>query len=142
MSAPWESGELDELFFYSRIRAKQWLEDELLALVIEGNLGAEGAAEELIALLLQAGAEPIRGVILDLRKVTFLPSKVLPALMSLRTELTKRGGILAITAPTDRIGRLLGLVGLEKAILISADAEEVYRAVRSCLGGDSPAGAG
>ena len=124
MSAPWESGELDELFFYSRIRAKQWLEDELLALVIEGNLGAEGATEELIALLLQAGAEPIRGVILDLRKVTFLPSKVLPALVSLRQQVAKRGGIVAVVAPTDRIARLLTLVGMEKAFYITQDPEE------------------
>ncbi len=134
MPAPWESGELDELYFYTRIKVRQWLDNEILVLVVEGHLGTEGAAQELAALLAQAaGNSQVRGVILDLRKVTFLPSKVLPALVSLRTQLARRGGTLAIVAPSDRINRLLGLVGMEKAILISPDAEEAYAAIRKSL---------
>lgn len=134
MPAPWESGELDELYFYTSIKVRQWLDNEILVLVVEGHLGTEGAAQELAALLVQAaGSSQVRGVILDFRKVTFLPSKVLPSLVSLRTQLARRGGILAIVAPSDRINRLLGLVGMEKAILISPDAEEAYAAVRKSL---------
>lgn len=133
MPAPWESGELDELYFYTRIKVQQWLDREVLVLVVEGHLGTEGADRELAALLLQAAAQPVRGVVLDFRKVTFLPSKVLPSLVSLRTQLAKRGGILAIVAPTERVNRLLALVGMEKTILIGPDAEEVYAAVRKGL---------
>ena len=134
MPAPWESGELDELYFYTRIKVRQWLDNEILVLVVEGHLGTEGADQELTALLVQAaGSSQVRGVILDFRKVSFLPSKVLPALVSLRTQLAKRGGILAIVALSDRVNRLLGLVGMEKAILISPDAEEAYAAVRKGL---------
>ncbi len=133
MPVPWESGELDELYFYTRIKVRQWLDREVLVLVVEGHLGTEGAGRELAALLLQAATQPVRGVVLDFRKVTFLPSKVLPSLVSLRTQLAKRGGILAIVAPTERVNRLLGLVGMEKAILIGPDAEEVYEAVRKGL---------
>lgn len=135
MPAPWESEQLDQLFFYSRVRVRQWRGGEILALVVEGHLDAEGAAGEFASLLMQAAIEPVRGVILDLQEVTFLPSKVLPALVSLRTTLTQRGGMLAIVSPTERLGRLLGLLGMEKAILIGPDAEAVYASVRGCLEG-------
>ena len=134
MQAPWETEGLDELYFYSRIRVRQWMGEDLMALVVEGHLGADGATEEFISLLFKAAAEPLRGAVLDLRKVTFLPSKVLPALVSLRTQLAKRGGILAIVAPTDRINRLLGLVGMEKAIYITQEPEEAYGAVKKASG--------
>ena len=133
MPAPWESQNPDRLYFYSRLKVRQWLDGEIKVLIVAGHLGEEGASEEFTSLLRQAGEEPFRGVILDLRNVSFLPSKVLPALVALRTELTQRGGMPAIVAPTERLNRLLGLVGMEKAVLITSDPEAAYDAVRKCL---------
>jgi anti-anti-sigma factor len=139
MPAPWETEGLDEIFFYSRIKVRQWLGEGILALVIEGHLGTEGAAEELTSLLVKAGSEPVRGVVLDMRKVTHLPSKILPAMVSLRSSLAKRGGIVAVVAPGERVNRLLGLVGMEKAIFVSPEPEEAYQAARKASGRwDSP----
>jgi anti-anti-sigma factor len=139
MPAPWETEGLDELYFYSRIKVRQWIGESIAALVIEGHLGLEGAAEEFVALLTKAAAEPVRGVVLDMRKVTHLPSKILPPLVSLRQQVAKKGGIVAVVAPSERINRLLGLVGMEKAIFITSDPEEAYEAARKASGRwDSP----
>ncbi len=130
MSAPWEVDGLDELFFYSRISVRQWMEDRVLALVIEGHLGTEGADEELTSVLVKAAEEPVHGVVLDMRKVTHLPSKILPALIALRQRIAQRGGIVAVVAPSERIDRLLALVGMEKTFYITQDPEEAYSVVK------------
>jgi anti-anti-sigma factor len=141
MPAPWEIEGLDQLYFYSRIKVRQWMGEKLLALVVEGHLAQDGATEEFISVIFKAAAEPVRGVVLDLRKVTFLPSKVLPALVSLRQQVAKRGGIVAVVAPTDRIARLLTLVGMEKAFYITQDPEEAYGVAKRASGRwDKPEG--
>ncbi len=130
MSVPWESEGLEELYFYSRIRVRQWVGEKVLALVIEGHLGADGAGGELTSVLVKAAEEPVRGVVLDMRKVTHLPSRILPALVALRQNMAKKGGIVAVVAPSERIDRLLMLVGMEKAFYITQDPEEAYGAVK------------
>jgi len=130
MEVPWDSDGLDELFFYSRIRVRQWMDEKVLALVIEGHLGADGADGELNSVLIKAAEEPVRGVVLDMRKVTHLSSRILPALVALRQNTARKGGIIAVVAPSERIDRLLTLVGMEKTFYITQDPEEAYSVVR------------
>jgi len=131
--APWDAEQLDQLYYYTELRVRQWLDGGLLVLVIEGHLGSAEAAGEFTALLLQAGEAPIRGVVLDMRLVSFVPSKALPGLIALRTRLAQRGGLLAVVAGGERLSRVLGLVGLEKAILITPDPRRAWQAARECM---------
>jgi anti-anti-sigma factor len=130
MAVPWESEGLDQLYFYSLIRVRQWTGEGLLVLVLEGHLGNEAADGQLAAVLFKAAGDAVRGVVLDMREVTHLTSRILPALVSLRQKIAARGGVVAVVAPSERIHRLLALLGMEKTFYITQDPEDAYRVVR------------
>ena len=90
-----------------------------------------GSVETCKARILGAARGPARGVVVDLRRVTFLDSSGLKLIFSLRRRLSRRGKQFALVAPEHReVRRLLNLVDVEAAVELRESIEDAVRYCR------------
>jgi anti-sigma B factor antagonist len=67
---------------------------------------------------LDAAAEQSDTVDIDLSKVEYADSTALGLIIGLRNRLRERGGSVRLVAPSERMRKLLGYAGLDKAFEI------------------------
>ena len=69
-----------------------------------------------------------RRMILDLSELTFMDSTGMQVLLSVRTVLNVRGGILALVAPQPVVARILQLTGADQYIPVYGSLEDAQTA--------------
>lgn len=76
------------------------------------------AVKEDLRERLDAAAEQSDTVDIDLSKVQYADSTALGLIIALRNRLRERGGTVRLVAPSERVRKLLGYAGLDRAFEI------------------------
>lgn len=76
------------------------------------------AVKDELRARLDAAAEQSDAVDIDLSKVQYADSTALGLIIALRNRLRERGGTVRLVAPSERMRKLLGYAGLDRAFEI------------------------
>ena len=89
--------------------------------ILDGNLGIEGAAAIDLQMNLIAGAH--KAVIVDLQKVSFIGSMGLRSLVSPARAIKSRGGIMVLFGPNEMVEKVLRTSGIDTMIPVHHDLQ-------------------
>lgn len=68
-------------------------------------------------------------VVLDIGELSYISSAGIGAMMGLAQRLRKKGGILVLLRPSEKVFKILDTLGFTKIFQITNDADEALRAV-------------
>jgi len=94
---------------------------------VEGELDL-AVADQLADGLARAGAE-CRHLLIGLESCEFIDSTGIAAIVHAHHEFAKRGGRVAVYAPTDQVLRVLSVTGLTSNGMVFERAEEAFSAI-------------
>jgi anti-anti-sigma factor len=104
------------------------LSDGITKVVLDGSIDIAGAAAIDLRMNVIAGAS--KGVLVDLRQVSFIGSMGLRALVQPARALFKRGGKMVIFAPQELVEKVLTTSGIDTMIPIYHDYEAAVAALQ------------
>ena len=70
-------------------------------------------------------------MVLDIGELSYISSAGIGAMMGLAQRLRKKGGILVLLNPSDKVFKILDTLGFTKIFQITRDATEALRTVES-----------
>jgi anti-anti-sigma factor len=97
--------------------------------VLEGNLGIEGAAAVDLQMNVIAGNR--KAVLVDLQKVSFIGSMGLRSLVAPARAITRRGGKIVLFGPNESVEKVLKTSGIDTLIPVHHDLESALAALQS-----------
>jgi len=116
------------------------LEDHVYVLSIEDNL-ALGAAQELENYLKPTLEDSsIKGIIINLEKITYIDSAGLGVIAMVFKTLKARGGIFALCRLNLKLQEIFTLTGLDRMFSVYPTEEEALNAVKAGDQGESDFG--
>jgi anti-anti-sigma factor len=89
--------------------------------ILDGNLGIEGAAAIDLQMNIIAGAH--KAVLVDLQKVSFIGSMGLRALVSPARAIKSRGGRMVLFGPNEMVERVLTTSAIDTMIPVHHDMQ-------------------
>ena len=95
-------------------------EGRIFNVVVRGELDVANTPE-LCAVVERAIANGALEVLVDCRYMAFLDSSGVGALLDLRTQLARLGGMLVLFGPTGTVAQTLAVTGLDKEFHIVED---------------------
>jgi anti-anti-sigma factor len=96
--------------------------------ILDGNLGIEGAAAIDLQMNIVAGAH--KAVLVDLQKVSFLGSMGLRALVSPARAIKNRGGKMVLFGPNEMVEKVLKTSGIDTMIPVHHDMQVALAALQ------------
>jgi anti-sigma B factor antagonist len=94
--------------------------------ILEGNLGIEGAAAIDLQMNIIAGKH--KSVLVDLQKVSFIGSMGLRALVAPARAIKGRGGRMVLFGPNEMVAKVLTTSGIDTMIPVHHDLEAALAA--------------
>jgi anti-sigma B factor antagonist len=89
------------------------------------------SAPRLTDLLALAMAGPEPSVLIDLTEVEYIDSTGLGVLVAALKQSTDKSGSLALVKPTEAVGRVLHITGLDKVFVIHEDNDAALSSIRA-----------
>jgi anti-anti-sigma factor len=96
--------------------------------ILDGNLGIEGAAAIDLRMNVIAGAH--NAVIVDLQKVTFIGSMGLRVLVAPARAIKSRGGKMVLFGPNEMVEKVLKTSGIDTVIPVHHDLQAALAALQ------------
>jgi anti-anti-sigma factor len=94
--------------------------------ILDGNLGIEGAAAIDLRMNIIAGAH--KAVLVDLQKVLFIGSMGLRALVAPARAIKSRGGRMVLFGPNEMVKKVLTTSGIDTMIPVHYDLQAALAA--------------
>ena len=105
------------------------LSGDIIKVVLDGNLGIEGAAAVDLQMNIIAGSR--KAVLVDLQKVSFIGSMGLRALVSPARALKGRGGKMVLFGPNESVEKVLKTSGIDTLIPVHHELGGALAALQS-----------